>query len=30
MGWDDHTVNTAKLTLSGQFAFLAHPAPARD
>jgi SAM-dependent methyltransferase len=25
--WDDRTVNTAKLTLSGQFTFLAHPAP---
>jgi ubiquinone/menaquinone biosynthesis C-methylase UbiE len=24
-GWDDRTVNTAKLTLSGQFTFLAHP-----
>ena len=23
--WDHHTVNTAKLTLSGQFTFLAHP-----
>jgi ubiquinone/menaquinone biosynthesis C-methylase UbiE len=25
-GWDDRTVNTAKLVLSGQFTFLAHPA----
>jgi SAM-dependent methyltransferase len=24
-GWDHRTVNTAKLTLSGQFTFLAHP-----
>jgi ubiquinone/menaquinone biosynthesis C-methylase UbiE len=24
-GWDARTVNTAKLTLSGQFTFLAHP-----
>jgi SAM-dependent methyltransferase len=28
--WDDHTVNTAKLTLSGQFTFLAHPARRPD
>jgi SAM-dependent methyltransferase len=26
--WDHRTVNTAKLTLSGQFTFLAHPAAA--
>jgi SAM-dependent methyltransferase len=26
--WDHRTVNTAKLTLSGQFTFLAHPRPA--
>ena len=26
--WDTRTVNTAKLTLSGQFTFLAHPASA--
>jgi ubiquinone/menaquinone biosynthesis C-methylase UbiE len=26
--WDDRTVNTAKLTLSGQFTFLAHPSRA--
>jgi ubiquinone/menaquinone biosynthesis C-methylase UbiE len=26
--WDHRTVNTAKLTLSGQFTFLAHPAGA--
>jgi ubiquinone/menaquinone biosynthesis C-methylase UbiE len=25
-GWDHKTINTAKLTLSGQFTFLAHPA----
>lgn len=24
-GWDHRTVNTAKLTLSGQFTFMAHP-----
>jgi ubiquinone/menaquinone biosynthesis C-methylase UbiE len=29
-GWDHRTVNTAKLTLSGQFTFLAHPARAAD
>jgi SAM-dependent methyltransferase len=29
-GWDDRTVNTAKLTLSGQFTFLAHPVRARE
>jgi ubiquinone/menaquinone biosynthesis C-methylase UbiE len=29
-GWDHHTVNTAKLTLSGQFSFLAHPSAARQ
>lgn len=29
-GWDHRTVNTAKLVLSGQFTFLAHPAGAAD
>jgi SAM-dependent methyltransferase len=29
-GWDHRTVNTAKLTLSGQFTFLAHPARAAE
>jgi ubiquinone/menaquinone biosynthesis C-methylase UbiE len=29
-GWDDRTVNTAKLTLSGQFTFLAHPVRAPE
>jgi hypothetical protein len=29
-GWDARTVNTAKLTLSGQFTFLAHPRPAAE
>ena len=29
-GWDDGTVNTAKLTLSGQFTFLAHPVQRPD
>ncbi|MBA3262421.1 MAG: class I SAM-dependent methyltransferase [Thermoleophilaceae bacterium] len=28
--WDHRTVNTAKLVLSGQFTFLAHPDPARQ
>jgi SAM-dependent methyltransferase len=28
--WDHHTVNTAKLTLTGQFTFLAHPAQRPD
>jgi SAM-dependent methyltransferase len=28
--WDDRTVNTAKLTLAGQFTFLAHPLRAAD
>ena len=28
--WDHRTVNTAKLTLSGQFTFLAHPARAAE
>ena len=28
--WDHRTVNTAKLTLSGQFTFLAHPQRPRD
>lgn len=28
--WDHRTVNTAKLTLSGQFTFLAHPAARAD
>jgi SAM-dependent methyltransferase len=28
--WDHHTVNTAKLTLSGQFTFLAHPRHPRE
>lgn len=28
--WDHRTVNTAKLTLSGQFTFLAHPLRARQ
>jgi ubiquinone/menaquinone biosynthesis C-methylase UbiE len=27
-GWDPRTVNTAKLTLSGQFTFMAHPVSA--
>ena len=26
-GWDHRTVNTAKLTLCGQFTFVAHPSP---
>jgi ubiquinone/menaquinone biosynthesis C-methylase UbiE len=29
-GWDHRTVNTAKLVLSGQFTFLAHPARGAD
>ncbi len=29
-GWDHRTINTAKLTLSGQFTFLAHPTPRAD
>jgi ubiquinone/menaquinone biosynthesis C-methylase UbiE len=29
-GWDHRTVNTAKLVLSGQFTFLAHPERAPD
>jgi len=29
-GWDPRTVNTAKLTLSGQFTFLAHPRRAAE
>jgi ubiquinone/menaquinone biosynthesis C-methylase UbiE len=29
-GWDHRTVNTAKLTLSGQFTFLAHPVRAPE
>jgi SAM-dependent methyltransferase len=28
--WDPYTVNTAKLTLSGQFTFLAHPVRAAE
>jgi SAM-dependent methyltransferase len=29
-GWDHRTVNTAKLTLCGQFTFVAHPSPAQQ